>query len=110
MDSVGGEAWHNGVAVWKVTYEYADLDGGGERVDYFKTANRRTPPTGAGIEESLNSEEVTVLGVEGIEFFWTDTPDDPDSPKPPLDDAAHKRLFDLTNDMRGAGSRLEVRE
>ncbi|HEX8203450.1 MAG TPA: hypothetical protein VF590_23440 [Isosphaeraceae bacterium] len=110
MDSLGGEAWHNGVTVWKVTYEYADADGGGERVDYFKTANRRTPPTGAGIEESLDSNDMTILGIEGIEFFATDTPDDPVSQSPPPEDATHKRIFDLTGDTRGAASRLEIRE
>jgi hypothetical protein len=43
--SIPGQDWTNGTTLWRVTYEYADPEGGGERVDYFKTANRYTLPT-----------------------------------------------------------------
>jgi hypothetical protein len=108
--AVGGYYWQNGVAFWKVTYEYADADGGGERIDYFKTINRRTPPSGAGIERCLNSDTVTLLGVEQVEFFWVDLPEDRISEKPVPDDAAHPEFFDLSADTQGAGRKLEIRE
>lgn len=110
MDSVGGDSWCNGVTVWKVTYGFADAGGGGEQVDYFKTVNCRTPPTGAGIEGCLNSDKMTVLNIEGIEFLWTDTPDDPVSQQVPPNDSAHRKIFDLTGDKRGAAGRIDVGE
>jgi hypothetical protein len=110
MEPVGGDAWHNGPAIWKVAYEYADSNGGGEAFDYFKTANRRTPPTGAGVEDCVASDEMTLLGIEGIEFYWVDGLDEPDKEGPPLEETKHGRLFDLTADTQGAGGRLEVQE
>jgi hypothetical protein len=53
---------------------------------------------------------MTLLGIEGIEFFWIDGPDEADTEGPPLSTTRHGRLFDLTGDVRGAGGRLEVRE
>jgi hypothetical protein len=105
---LGGDSWWKGVTVWKVTHGFGSSDGGGEQVDYFKTVNSRTPPTGAGIEECLNSDALTVMNIESVEFFWTDQPDDPVSEKAPPDDSAHKRIFDLTSDISRAGKRLSL--
>lgn len=110
MEGLGGDSWHNGAAIWKVTYEYADANGGDEVVDYFRTLNRRTPPTGAGIEDCLSTDDMTLLGIEGIEFFWVEEVYEPGTGGPPLDETKHGRIFDLTGDTRAAGSRLEVRD
>src|SRR3954453_6747795 len=109
MEPVGGDAWHDGSAIWKVTYEYADSDGGGEAFDYFKTANRRTPPTGAGVKDCVDSDHMTLLGIEGIEFDWVEGISGRDEEALSLEGTKHGRLFDLTADTRGAGGRLEVR-
>ena len=28
MEPVGGDAWHNGPAIWRVAYEYAEFERG----------------------------------------------------------------------------------
>jgi hypothetical protein len=99
MEEVDGNEWINGTILWKVTYEFADDSGGGEAVDYFKTMNRDTPPTGPQIRKALDSVELTVIGVEAIEWFTTDTPEEhPSLEAGAPDDARHDRVYDLLSD------------
>src|SRR5437868_6959690 len=99
FELVDGWEWINGTTIWRVTYEYADADGGGETVDYFKTANRYTPPTGVEIRDSPDGDELTVIGIEKIEWFTTDTPEELPSLEEELPaDSTHKVLSDLISD------------
>jgi hypothetical protein len=98
FEIVDGREWINGTTEWRVIYEYADDAGGGFRVDYFKTANRYTPPTGPELRKCIDNESVTLIAVERVEWVTTDTPDCQPSLEPPPDDSYHKRVFDLISD------------
>lgn len=99
IEIVDGNDWMNGTTMWRVTYEYANARGGGHSVDYFKTSNRYTPPTGPQIRKCLDGDEMLVIGIESIEWFTTDTPNEQPSLEPGApEDARHNTLFDLIGD------------
>ena len=99
IEIVDGNEWINGTTMWRVTYEYADAHVGGQSVDYFKTANRYTCPTGPQIRECLDGDELTVIGIERIEWFSTDTPEEqPSLIRAVPEDARHETPFDLIGD------------
>ena len=77
--------WVNGTTLWRVEYEYADSEGGGQRLDYFKTANRYRLPGSLEMVRCLNSDDMTVIGFERVEWYATDTPDEQPSLAVPHD-------------------------
>ena len=93
--------WVNGATLWRVEYEYADSEGGGQRLDYFKTANRYTLPRSLEMVRCLNSDDMSVIGFERVEWYATDTPDDQSSLAVPHD-SHHGRIFDLVSDSTGS--------
>ena len=101
MKVIDGIDWINGTTLWRVEYEYADTEGGGQRLDYFKTANRYTLPGSLEMVECLNSDDMTVIGFERVEWYATDTPDDQPSLAVP-EDSHHRRIFDLVSDSTGS--------
>jgi hypothetical protein len=93
--AVCGADWYTGPALWRVHYEYADTAGGGCQVDYFRTVNRSSPPTGPEIRKCLDSERLTVVGIDRVECLITELPGS--LPFEPFDaDRRDRRIFDLT--------------
>jgi hypothetical protein len=90
--AVGGN-WINRPTVWRVTYEYADGEGGGVRTDHFRTGARYTLPTTTGVVRALEDQDITLIGFESIECFCTDLPGDVSNEVP--EDSHAGSVFDL---------------
>jgi len=101
--------WINCRTLWRVTYEYADSEGGGVRTDYFRTGARYTLPTAMGVARALADRDITLIAFENIECFCTDGPDDQASGEAPEDSHAGK-VFDLSGDSGAEEYHVEVTE
>jgi hypothetical protein len=97
---VSGVDWYGGTTIWAVRYEYADDQGGGEATDFFKTANRYTPPTGPQVGRALCQQGLmTLIGIEKIELLHTITPaDDFEYSASDFGRSKHGVIFDAFSD------------
>jgi hypothetical protein len=94
--------WINVPTIWRVEYEYADGNGGGHQVAYFRTQNRYTLPTTGQIVTALTEQDLTILGFDKVELVAAEMPGEEFAQGPSV------KVYDLTQDGSNCSYRVEA--